>query len=233
VTTAVLVLAAGTGDRLGAGTPKALVSLRGRPLLEHALKAIAESDVADVVVVVFPEPARSSFESLLEDLPARIRATALVQGGQTRQESVRLGLEAVAGSADVVLCHDAARPLATAVLFRRVEEGLREVEGSIPMIPSPDTVKLVEAGKVIKTLPRAQVGLAQTPQAFLAPALLEAHSRALREGTVGTDDAMLVEAAGYSVAAVEGEIQNFKITTREDLRRAEQILSERGQGILR
>lgn len=218
---------------MGAGTPKALVSLRGRPLLEHALKVIAESGVADAVVVVFPEPARSSFESLLEDLTPPIRAAALVRGGQTRQESVRLGLEAAAGSADVVLCHDAARPLATAELFRRVEEGLRGVEGSIPIIPSPDTVKLVEAGKVIQTLPRAQVGLAQTPQAFLVPALLEAHSRALRDGTVGTDDAMLVEAAGYSVATVEGEIQNFKITTPEDLRRAEQILSGGGEGILR
>ena len=233
MTTAVLVLAAGTGDRLGAGTPKALVSLRGRPLLEHTLKGIAESGVADTVVVVFPEPARSSFESRLEGLPRAIRAAILVRGGRTRQESVRLGLEAVAGSADVVLCHDAARPLATAELFRTVAGGLREVEGSIPMIPSPDTVKLVEAGKVIRTLPRAQVGLAQTPQAFLVPALLEAHGQALREGTVGTDDAMLVEAAGYSVAAVEGEIQNFKITTPDDLRRAEQILSERGEGVLR
>jgi 2-C-methyl-D-erythritol 4-phosphate cytidylyltransferase len=217
---------------LGAGTPKALVSLRGRPLLEHALTTIAEAGVADAVVVVYPEPARSRFESLLEDLPPPLRASALVRGGQTRQESVRLGLEAVGGSADVVLCHDAARPLATAELFRRVEEGLRQVEGSIPMIPSPDTVKLVEAGKVIQTLPRAQVGLAQTPQAFLVPVLLEAHGRALRQGMVGTDDAMLVEAAGYTVAVVEGEIQNFKITTPEDVRRAEQILSERGEGIL-
>jgi len=202
-------------------------------LLEHSLEVIVESGVADEVVVVFPDPARSSFWSLLQELPRAIRAAALVRGGRTRQESVRLGLEAVAGSADIVLCHDAARPLATPELFRRVEEGLRGFEGSIPMVPSPDTVKLVEAGKVIRTLPRAQVGLAQTPQAFLLPALLEAHARALREGTEGTDDAMLVEAAGYSVAAVEGEIQNFKITTPEDLRRAEQILSERGEGVLR
>jgi 2-C-methyl-D-erythritol 4-phosphate cytidylyltransferase len=232
VTTAVLVLAAGMGDRLGAGRPKALVALRGRPLLEHALEVIAAWGVADEVAVVFPEPARSSFESLLDELPRGSRAAVLVQGGRTRQESVRLGLEAVAGSA-VVLCHDAARPLATPELFRRVEDGLRRVEGSIPVIPSPDTVKLIEAGRVLRTIPRAQVGLAQTPQAFLLPALLDAHTRAHREGTEGTDDAMLLEAAGYSVAAVEGEIQNFKITTAEDLRRAEQILAERGEGALR
>jgi 2-C-methyl-D-erythritol 4-phosphate cytidylyltransferase len=233
MTTAVLVLAAGMGDRLGAGRPKALVALQGRPLLEHALEVIAASGVADEVAVVFPEPARSSFESLLDELPQAIRAAVLVRGGRTRQESVRSGLEAVAGSADIVLCHDAARPLATPELFRRVEDGLRGVEGSIPVIPSPDTVKLIEAGRVLRTLPRAEVRLAQTPQAFLLQALLDAHTRALREGTEGTDDAMLLEAAGYSVAAVEGEIQNFKITTAEDLRRAEQILAERGEGALR
>jgi 2-C-methyl-D-erythritol 4-phosphate cytidylyltransferase len=95
-------------------------------------------------------------------------------------------------------------------------------------------VKLVQAGRVVRTIPRAQVGLAQTPQAFVLSALLDAHARALRQGQEGTDDAMLVEAAGYSVAVVEGEMENFKITTPEDLRRAEQILAERvdpGQGV--
>lgn len=222
-----LVVAAGSGDRLGARIPKALVPLRGRPMLQYALEVVAESGVADGVVVVVPEPARSRFESLIDELPRAIRIESLVPGGGTRQESVRLGLEVLAGGADVVVCHDAARPLATPELFRRVVEGLHGVEGCVPVVPTPDTVKLVEGGRVVRTIPRAQVRLAQTPQAFSLSALLEAHGRALREGEEGTDDAMLVEAAGYSVAVVEGEARNLKITTPEDLRRAEQLLAER------
>jgi 2-C-methyl-D-erythritol 4-phosphate cytidylyltransferase len=196
-------------------------------MLQHALEVVTESGVADTAVVVVPGLARSTFESLIDGLPGTIRIESLVQGGGTRQESVRLGLEVLSGGADIVLCHDAARPLATPKLFRRVVDGLRGVEGCLPVVPTADTVKLVEAGRVVRTVPRALVGLAQTPQAFVLPALIEAHARALREGEEGTDDAMLVEAAGYSVAVVQGEMQNFKITTAEDLRRAEQVLTER------
>jgi 2-C-methyl-D-erythritol 4-phosphate cytidylyltransferase len=233
VKTVALVLAAGTGDRLGAGTPKALVPLRGRPMVLHALEVVAASGVADTVVLVVPEAARSRFESLVEERPQVFRIQALVPGGRTRQESVRLGLEALGRGAEVVLCHDAARPLATAGLFRRVVDGLSGVEGCVPVVPSPDTVKLVRGGRVLQTPPRSEVALAQTPQAFMLGALKEAHARALRQGDEGTDDAMLVEAAGYTVAAVEGEMQNFKITNPEDLRRAEQVLAGRQEGALR
>jgi 2-C-methyl-D-erythritol 4-phosphate cytidylyltransferase len=170
---------------------------------------------------------------LIVEEPRLVRVHSLVTGGRTRQESVRLGLEAVPGGTDVVLCHDAARPLATPGLFRRVFEGLEDVQGCVPVVPTADTVKLVKDGRVVRTLPRAQVGLAQTPQAFTLPALLHAHQRALRRGEEGTDDAMLVEAAGYSVGVVEGEPGNFKITTPEDLQRAEQVLSERVDGVPR
>jgi 2-C-methyl-D-erythritol 4-phosphate cytidylyltransferase len=196
-------------------------------MLQHTLESVAASRVADTVVLVVPNAARSRFQSLIEELPPSIAIEPLVPGGRTRQESVRLGLGAVPRSADLVLCHDAARPLATPELFRRVVQGLRGMEGCVPVVPSPDTVKMVQAGRVVRTLPRAQVSLAQTPQAFVLSTLLEAHARALREGEEGTDDAMLVEAAGYAVAAVEGEVDNFKITTPEDLRRAEQVLAER------
>jgi 2-C-methyl-D-erythritol 4-phosphate cytidylyltransferase / 2-C-methyl-D-erythritol 2,4-cyclodiphosphate synthase len=196
-------------------------------MLHHALEAISASGVADTVVLVVPAPTRSTFESLVRDLPRVSRIEDLVSGGETRQESVRLGLDAVPRSTDVVLCHDAARPLATPGLFRRVVEGLGGVDGCVPVVPSADTVKLVEAGRVVRTVPRAQVGLAQTPQAFALPALLDAHARALRVGEDATDDAMLVEAAGYTVAAIGGEMNNFKITILEDLLRAEQVLAGR------
>lgn len=222
-----LVLAAGSGDRLGAGTPKALVLLSGRPLLQHTLEVVAAAGVVDSAVVVVPGSYRSRFEPLIEQIGEAIKIESLVAGGRTRQESVRLGLQALGGDADVIVCHDAARPLASPELFRRVVEGLRGVEGCVPVVPSTDTVKLVEGGRVVRTVPRATVALTQTPQAFVLSALMEAHARADREGEEATDDAALVEAAGYTVAAVAGDPQNFKITTLEDLRRAEHVLSER------
>jgi 2-C-methyl-D-erythritol 4-phosphate cytidylyltransferase len=228
-----LILAAGSGDRLGAGVPKALVALRGRPMVLHVLETVAASEVVQSVILVVPKVDRARFEAVLSERPQAVPIEAVVPGGWTRQESVRLGLEALGGHPDVVLCHDAARPLASAELFRRVIDGLAGVAGCVPIVPSPDTVKLVEDGRVIRTLPRSQIGLAQTPQAFELTALREAHARAAREGQEGTDDGMLVEAAGYVVGAVEGEAGNFKITTLEDLRRAEQVLAARAEGALR
>jgi 2-C-methyl-D-erythritol 4-phosphate cytidylyltransferase len=199
----------------------------------HALETVAASEVVESLILVVPKVDRARFETLLTERPQAIPIEAVVTGGRTRQESVRLGLEALGGNPDVVLCHDAARPLASPELFRRVLDGLAGVAGCIPVVPSPDTVKLVEGGRVIRTLLRSQVGLAQTPQAFDRAALKEAHTRAVRRGEEGTDDGMLVEAAGYAVAAVEGEPGNIKVTTPEDLGRAELILAARAEGALR
>jgi 2-C-methyl-D-erythritol 4-phosphate cytidylyltransferase / 2-C-methyl-D-erythritol 2,4-cyclodiphosphate synthase len=226
--TVAILLAAGSGDRLGAAGPKALVPLRDRPLLRYSLEAVSSSGVVGALLVVAPGSARADFESVVADTGLAVPVGSLVTGGATRQESVRAGLEALTGEADIVLCHDAARPLASANLFRRVVAELEkghEAAGCIPVVPSADTVKLVEAGRIVRTVPRSQVGLAQTPQAFVLSVLREAHARAHRLGEEATDDAMLVEAAGYPVAAIEGEEQNFKITTPDDLRRAEQLLA--------
>jgi 2-C-methyl-D-erythritol 4-phosphate cytidylyltransferase len=223
-----IVLAAGSGDRLGAELPKALVPLRDRPMLRYSLEAISSSGVVDALLVVVPVSVRPAFELAVADALLAVPVQSLVSGGATRQESVRAGLEALTGEADIVLCHDAARPLASASLFRRVVAGLEnsaDAAGCIPVVPSVDTVKLVEAGRVVRTVPRSQVGLVQTPQAFVVTVLRDAHARAQRLGEEATDDAMLVEAAGYPIAAIEGEDQNFKITTPDDLLRAEQLLA--------
>jgi 2-C-methyl-D-erythritol 4-phosphate cytidylyltransferase len=214
-----LLLAAGLGSRLG-GVAKALVKIGGVPLFVRSLRAMAASSAIGSVVVVVPEDraeeARAAVPAVWAD-PARI---AIVGGGRTRQESVMRGLQAVPESARVLVCHDAARPFASPDLFRRVIGGLRGAEGSIPVIPSPDTVKRVRDGVVVETVPRPESALAQTPQAFVASALREAHRRAASEGWEATDDAMLLEACGFRVAVVPGEATNFKVTTPEDLRRA-------------
>ena len=198
-------------------------------MLQYSLEVLADLEAVGSIILVVPEAAVADFEAVLADQPAAARVDALVAGGATRQESVRLGLEAfeAVDRAAIVLCHDAARPLATAELFRSVIKGVEGVEGCVPVVSSPDTVKLVRDGRVATTVPRDEIGLAQTPQAFMDSALRQAHERAYKEGIRATDDASLVEMAGYSVAVVEGEIANFKITTREDLLRAEQVLATR------
>jgi 2-C-methyl-D-erythritol 4-phosphate cytidylyltransferase len=230
MTTVALVLAAGEGTRLGLPAPKAMVLLGGRPMLEHSLEAIALSGQIDHTVVVVRRPNDPEAEASLAGLSGRFEIRSLVTGGETRQESVMLGLAVVDPRADVVVCHDAARPFASADLFRRVLRALADADGAIPVIPSPDTVKVVRDGMVARTIPRRAIGIAQTPQAFVAGPLREAHAIARASGMEVTDDAMLLESAGYRVAAVEGEPGNFKITTSEDLRRAEAVLAGRLEG---
>ena len=216
-----LVLAAGAGERLGGAAPKGLVSLAGRPMLAYSLDAVARAGLAAVLVAPPDRLAEARAA-----VPAGVTVFDVVAGGDTRQRSVRLGLTAVAEGTDVVVCHDAARPFATPDLFRRVVEALRAgardgVAGVVPGVAIADTVKQARDGRVLETLPRDELVLAQTPQAFDPGALREAHERAERSGLAGTDDAALLEAVGFVVALVPGEPSNFKVTTWEDLRRAE------------
>jgi 2-C-methyl-D-erythritol 4-phosphate cytidylyltransferase/2-C-methyl-D-erythritol 2,4-cyclodiphosphate synthase len=129
-----------------------------------------------------------------------------------------------------IVCHDAARCLAQPQLFEAVLDALRRADGAIPVVPVADTVKRLDDGVIAGTLDRDELGLAQTPQAFRAEALREAHRIAEESDVEATDDAMLLELAGYRVVAVPGDPGNFKITTREDLDRAERVLREAVRG---
>ncbi len=235
--TVALVLAAGAGERLGASIPKAFVPIGDRPMLVVALQAALRSPAIDAVVLVVPaEGVEVEVGDFLQESgagrgprPGPAKSVTIVRGGATRQASVRLGLEAVPPEARIVVVHDAARPFATSELFDRVVEALasakpadRRIAAAIPVVASSDTVKRVRDGVVVETLERAELALSQTPQAFLAEALRAAHAgaRASASGPEATDDAMLVEAAGFGVVTIPGEASNFKITTPEDLARA-------------
>lgn len=226
MSTAALVLAAGAGVRLGEGIPKAFVALGGRALVELSLEAIAASGTIDRTVVVV---AGEEVDRAHRLLGAAGSVDDIVAGGGTRQASVRCGLAALPGDVDVIVCHDAARPFASPALFVRVVEALisSDAWGAVPVVSSPDTVKRIAAGRVVETIPREAIGLVQTPQAFPADALRQAHQEAVRTGLEATDDAMLLESIGALVVVVEGEISNFKITTPEDLRRAEGLVVAR------
>jgi 2-C-methyl-D-erythritol 4-phosphate cytidylyltransferase len=222
----VILVAAGRGERLGLDVPKAFAPLAGRPILEHAAtSALSCSEVASLVAVVPP-----GWEDEARSVLRAIGPCAVVAGAATRQDSVRAALMSSATSSDVLVCHDAARPFASAALFGAVVEALDEADGAVPVLPLVDTVKRVNASVVVFTEARHDLVVAQTPQAFRASALRDAHARAERDGIELTDDATALERSGYRVVTVAGEARNFKITTREDLERAEAIASELARG---
>jgi 2-C-methyl-D-erythritol 4-phosphate cytidylyltransferase len=190
-----------------------------------SLQAMEASGCIDAIVLVAPSAEITPAEALVADLGRTALVRSVVSGGSTRQQSVGRGLGAIPEDAEVVVCHDAARPFASAELYARVVARLRgegSPDGVVPVVPSPDTVKRLRDRWVAGTLPRHELGLAQTPQAFVAAALRTAHDRAAFEAT---DDAMLLEAAGFRVAVVEGETSNFKVTSPADLARAEHVLA--------
>ena len=219
---AVVVVAAGSGTRLGAGRPKAFVTLRGRTLLEHSLHAVRGMRYAVEAIVVAPADLAEDAAWLAEQalgVPATV-----VAGGETRQRSVAEGLAVVDPAVDVVLVHDAARALAPTSLFDAVVEAVLERGyGVVPGLPVSDTVKRVgDAGEVHETVDRSALSAVQTPQGFPREQLLTAYALAESDET---DDAGLVAAAGFRVDVVPGDAHAFKVTTPWDLRRAEELLS--------
>ncbi|MEX2613917.1 MAG: 2-C-methyl-D-erythritol 4-phosphate cytidylyltransferase [Gaiellaceae bacterium] len=222
-TWAVLV-AGGVGTRLGIDRPKAFALLAGRPLLAESLDRLDRCPWIDAIVVAAP-PGWEEPAILLSEELAVTKVVSCVTGGETRAESVRAALDDVPGEALVVLVHDAARPLVDDAVIERVLGLLAEgFDGVVPALPVPDTVKRVEQGVVVETVSREGLVGAQTPQAFLAPALRRAFSGDLSEAT---DCASLVERAGGRVAVTDGDPRLLKVTTAGDLALVESLLSAR------
>jgi len=217
-----LLMAAGTGSRFGAERPKQYLALAGRPILRHAAEALlADGGVTALLPVVAGPTEAQEAEAALAGLPC----LPAVQGGATRQASVRAGLEALAAEPpDIVLVHDAARPFVPAGTVPALLKALEACPGAIPAQPVSDTLKAGEDGRVLRTVPRAGLYRAQTPQAFRFTVLLDAHRAAREEAT---DDAALLEAAGLPVALLPGSESNLKVTYPEDLARAEASLLPR------
>lgn len=218
--TAALLLGAGRGDRLGIGRPKAFVELEGKTLLRRAVETVEACPDVATFVVAAPAGWKDRAEALAGVAP---KLTAVVTGGATRQGSVVAALQAVPDEVDAIITHDVARPLASAKLFSAVLGPLQRADGAVPVLPVPDTVKRVRGETVVETIDRSSLVLAQTPQAFRRVALTAAHDRAAEAAMEATDDAALVQAAGFRVIAIPGDPKNVKITVGSDLRAAEAL----------
>lgn len=223
-----ILVAGGEGSRFGREGGKQLAGLGGVTVMGRALSAVIGCpEVSGVVLVCHPD--RLADYETEARLHAAGKPLAAVVGGDTRRASVAAGLAGVPLDEDMVVVHDGARPLATPSLVSAVLTELAahpEADGVVVGTPSSDTVKLVENGVVLETPDRRRVWAVQTPQAFRAAALREAHEAAARDGFGGTDDASLVERRGGTVRVIEGPRANLKVTHADDLSRAEALLEE-------
>lgn len=221
--TAVIIVAAGSGTRLGADLPKAFVDLDGQSLLERSVRCVLTISEPTYVVVVAPEDFVPQATEIIASLGAQDFADVVV-GGATRHDSVQAGMAAVPSGVDVVLIHDAARALATPALFEKVIAHVRdEGTGVVPVLPIVDSLKRVDASTmVIGIADRAELAVAQTPQGFPRSELEAAYQAAGVEEF--TDDAAVFTNAGFAVATLPGEEAAFKITTAWDLNRAHLLL---------
>jgi 2-C-methyl-D-erythritol 4-phosphate cytidylyltransferase len=211
VETWTIVVAAGSGARFGGA--KQFLTVGDERLVDIAVRTASRA--SDRVVIVLP--AGTDWDG-----PP---VAAAIAGGVTRADSVRAGLEAVPGSVDVVVVHDAARPLATDALFTAVIDAVRDgADGAVPGLPVADTIKRVEGERVVETVPRDGLVAVQTPQAFRAGALRAAH----RDRADGTDDAALVERDGGKVVVVPGDPDNVKVTAPDDLELVAGLQARRG-----
>ena len=209
-----VLAAAGRGERLGGRRPKAFAKLRDRPLLAESLERLEASGWIDAIVIVAPRGWEEPSILVAEEL-ACTKVVACATGGETRAESVRAGVAEVAEEADVIVVHDAARPLLPEEVIERVLGALNQGwDGAVPGLPLADTVKRVQNAQVVETLPREELVAVQTPQAFFAPVLRDALAGELAGAT---DCAALVEARGGRVTVVPGDQRLLKVTDQADL----------------
>jgi 2-C-methyl-D-erythritol 4-phosphate cytidylyltransferase len=222
---AVVIPAGGAGQRMG-GVFKPLLELSGEPLLARSMRPFLERDDVGWVIVALPAALAAEPPAWLTDDP-RVR---IVAGGAERGDSVRNALAAVPSEADVVVVHDAARPLVTANIIERCIRVAAAGGSAVAAVPVVDTIQEVDSGgRIIGTPDRSRLRAAQTPQAFPADLLRRAYDSALRDGYRATDDAALVTRMGETVTVVDGDVDNLKVTTRADLIRAETLLARGAQ----
>jgi 2-C-methyl-D-erythritol 4-phosphate cytidylyltransferase len=222
--TVAIIVGGGQGKRIKGDLPKQFLSLGDKPILAHTVEKFEKCELINEIILVVPEDYLSYCSQAVVDKFGYGKVKKIICGGKERQDSVYLGLKACSKGTSAVAIHDAVRPL---ISPKRISESIRlcrQKKAVVVAVPPKDTIKRGEEGLVVTTLDRDKLWLIQTPQVFEYKLILEAHQKAKTEGFVGTDDSILVERLGKEVALLEGEYENIKITTAEDLAIAETLL---------
>jgi 2-C-methyl-D-erythritol 4-phosphate cytidylyltransferase len=213
--TLAIIVAAGRGERMGAGRPKGFLEVAGQTLLLRAARALAGAPSVDAIVAVVPA---ENVDDAQEILRAADKVVAVVPGGARRQDSVLEGMKPAPDGFDgIVLVHDAARPFASPSLIESVIAEARSTGAALPVVPVADTIKRVKDGRIVATLDRSELAAAQTPQGFRFSVLARAYEEAFRQNLTVTDESSAVERIGLPVAIVPGDATNRKLTTPDDL----------------
>jgi len=210
---------------MGGSRSKQYLEIASKPIIAHTLQVFQEAPFVDQIILVSPA-AEIPFSHDLIASYSIDKVFRVVEGGAERQDSIRKGLEAVDSSTDIVIVHDGVRPFIKSEMLEESVNIALKYGAALVAVPVKDTVKKTEEGSVIKTIPRSNLWLAQTPQTFTYDLIRDAYKNAFLKGIIGTDDASLVEALGKEVRIVMGSYDNIKITTPEDLLFAEAIIKE-------
>ena len=221
-----IILAAGRGTRMKSEMNKQYLVLKGKPIIVHTLRVFQDSPFIDEIILVVNKNEREICQTKILDKYQYSKITKVIHGGDERQKSVLNGLMEIEENTEIVLIHDGARPLVTQDMIQRCVEGAK-IFGAVSVgVPIKETIKIMTKDKFVSYTPiREDVWITQTPQAFKIDIIKNAHELAIEREIFGTDDAMLVEHMGHKVKMVEGDYENLKITTPEDLITAEAILN--------
>jgi 2-C-methyl-D-erythritol 4-phosphate cytidylyltransferase/2-C-methyl-D-erythritol 2,4-cyclodiphosphate synthase len=227
---AAIIAAGGTGARMNSATPKQFLEIAGKPILLHTVESVAALEQVAQIVIALPEEYIPRSRAILENQPFRIEVKC-VAGGDNRQESVRQGVAHSNPDADLIMVHDAVRPVCDRETMLRVLDAAWKKGAAVPGVPATETIQRVSrGGRVLATPPREELYAIQTPQAFHAGILRSALEKAHARGFVGTDESSVVRWAGHSVVVVPGSPNNIKITRPVDLQAAEWLVSPKAAG---
>lgn len=221
----VVIPAAGQGKRMKAGKNKLFLELSGVPIIVYTLRVFDEDPQCTGIILAINPDEKEMFANLIATYKLK-KIKQLIPGGKERQQSVYNGIKVIDAETDIVLVHDGARPFIHHTLINQLSEAAMTHGGAVLAVPVKDTIKKAADNIVVETVERSSLWAVQTPQAFRVPLLTKAHETADSEGFLGTDDASLLERINEPVIIIEGEYDNIKITTQEDLYFAEAILQK-------
>ncbi len=225
--TIAVITGGGAGTRMNSLRPKQFIPIAGKMLIEHTLETFEHHNMIDGIIIVLPKNELDAFKLLQKENKLGKKVIAIIAGGTTRQDSVRLGLEAI-GNADYAVIHDAARCLVTKEeLTHTIQKCIDGWQGAICALPVRDTLKRVDGETILATEPREQLWGMQTPQVFEFAMIKKAYQKAKDEKFNATDDAQVAERAGAKICVVPGKSTNIKVTYVEDLALVEMILMAR------